>query len=141
MSAIAGTSAAAGSWPTVTAATAIPNSGTVTSSGLVRAAPIRFWLRLRQVQPATKCRTPAAANQASDEPGAPASASSPPLTALATISASAATAICTNVEANGSIPRTARMFSVWNRPNPMPDAAATTAPLTAWTEPGSAART
>ena len=72
MSAIAGHSTASGSWPTVSAASAIPNSGTVVSSGLVRAAPIRFWLMFNSVQPAMKCRTPAPAKYRSDDAGAPA---------------------------------------------------------------------
>ena len=115
------------------AASAIPNSGTVVSSGLVRAAPIRFWLTFSSVQPAMKCRTPAPAKDRSDVAGAPARSPRPPLTTLAASSAAAATAIWTNVEANGSMPRTARMFSVWNSPKPTPEAAATTAPLTdAW---------
>ena len=41
-----------GSSPTATAATSSPNTGAMVSSGEVRAAPIRCWLRLRNVQPA-----------------------------------------------------------------------------------------
>ena len=38
---------------------AIPHSGTVASSGAVRAAPMRCWLALRSVQPRKKWTAPA----------------------------------------------------------------------------------
>ncbi len=58
---IATSASGPGSWPSVIAATTSAKSGAIVSSGDVRAAPIRRWLRFRNVQPRRKCTTPAAA--------------------------------------------------------------------------------
>ena len=58
---MAASTAALGSSPSVTAASATPNSGVSVINGAVRDAPMRIWLTLRNSQPRTKWMIPATA--------------------------------------------------------------------------------
>ena len=68
------------------------------SSGEVRAAPIRRWLRFRNVQPSRKCTTPAAAKAISGHASASSSRVRSSVATATPSSASAAMTRLRNVE-------------------------------------------
>jgi hypothetical protein len=115
--------------PRVTAASTAPNSGVAASSGLVRAAPMRFWLAFSSVQPTEKCTRPAATKAAS----APGDAErARPRSTVASVAASrmtVETASCRKVDCHTSIPRIACRLRLWNSPKPTPARVAQTGPL------------
>src|SRR3954447_15051462 len=105
--------------------------GAVVSSGDVRAAPIRTWRMLRNVQPPRKWTIPASANAMIPQALASRTAVSSPVATVTLSSTVAATASWRKVDAYGSpISRTARRLSPWKRPKPIPEAAAHKAPVT-----------
>src|SRR3954447_2592854 len=105
--------------------------GAVVSSGDVRAAPIRTWRMLRNVQPPRKWTIPASANAMIPQALASRTAVSSPVATVTLSSTVAATASWRKVDAYGSpMSRTARRFSPWKRPKPIPETAAHKAPVT-----------
>src|SRR2546423_1971541 len=109
----------------------MPNSGAVVSSGEVRAAPTRCWLMFRKVQPPRKCTIPAIAKAIIPQAVASPSADTSPLARVTHTSTDAAIASWMNVDAYGSsMSRTARRLRLWKSPNPIPETAAHSAPVT-----------
>ena len=99
VSAIPASAAPRGNSEAKTAANTSPNSGVVASSGLVRAAPIRAWLKLSVVQPTKKCTRPASAKAASPQAETSASSLTSSVATAAIARISAATSSCRKVEA------------------------------------------
>jgi hypothetical protein len=109
--AIAASTAALGSSPSVTAASAMPNSGVSVISGAVRDAPMVIWLTLRNSQPSTKWTTPATANSAIALPLASLSWLRSSDSRLASTRTAVATDSWRKVETQGSsMPRMARLL-------------------------------
>ena len=76
-----------------------PNTGAVESSGLLRAAPIRAWLKLSVVQPTKKWTRPASAKATRPQSEASASSEMSSVASAAIARIAAATSSCRKVEA------------------------------------------
>ncbi len=107
ISAMPRTVTAPGISPRVTAARMVPNSGVAASSGLVRAAPMRFWLAFSSVQPTEKCTSPAPRNAASASGVTARSSLRSSVASVPATSTTLDTASWRKVDRHTSMPRTA----------------------------------